>query len=194
MAKRSCQSVDPRIRRTRELLQQALQKILEKREFDEISVQDIAAAATVNRATFYDHYADKFALLQSMVASEFDVLLAEREVQFDQSCSSTLKAIVLAVCDYLALMQGRACRRQLQPHTESAIIAAVRRVLLDGLKLHPQENAASPEMIAAAGSWAIYGAAKEWVQTPDRGSSEGIADIVTALISPIFRERQSAGG
>ncbi|MGD1097474.1 MAG: helix-turn-helix domain-containing protein, partial [Bryobacteraceae bacterium] len=56
--------LDPRIRRTRQLFHQALEKLLEKKEFDEISVQDIADAATVNRATFYDHYPDKFALLE----------------------------------------------------------------------------------------------------------------------------------
>ena len=59
----SCQEiVDPRIRRTRQLLQQALAKLLETKEFEKISVQDITEAATLNRATFYDHYGDKFAL------------------------------------------------------------------------------------------------------------------------------------
>ena len=63
MANSTCETVDPRIRRTRQLLQQALEKLLETKEFDKISVQDIADQATVNRATFYDHYADKSALL-----------------------------------------------------------------------------------------------------------------------------------
>ena len=36
--------------------------------FDEISVQDIAEAATVNRATFYDHYTDKYSLLEANIA------------------------------------------------------------------------------------------------------------------------------
>src|SRR6202022_4358015 len=99
MAKPSCEILDPRIRRTRHLLQQALEKLMETKEFDKISVQVIADAATVNRATFYDHYADKFALLECMVGSRFHELLAEREVRFDATCASALKAIVLAVCD-----------------------------------------------------------------------------------------------
>ena len=40
----SCEVLDPRIRRTRELLQQALGKLLEVKEFDKISVQDITDA------------------------------------------------------------------------------------------------------------------------------------------------------
>jgi len=42
---------------------------MRSKSFDEIAVQDIAEAATVNRATFYDHYTDKYALLEAMVAA-----------------------------------------------------------------------------------------------------------------------------
>jgi AcrR family transcriptional regulator len=193
MAQRSCETLDPRIRRTRVLLQKALQNLLEKKEFEEISVQDITEAATLNRATFYDHYTDKFALLECMVGSDFHELLAEREVQFDAGCSSALKSIVLAVCDYLVRMQGANCQRHLQPHMEAAIIAVVRRMFLEGLKLHPLESTVSPEIMSAAASWAIYGAAKEWLQTPDRRPSAEITDVVTALVSPIFQQPQDAG-
>src|SRR6201995_1025566 len=75
--------VDPRVKRTRELLQQALGKLLETTEFEKISVQDITDEATVNRATFYAHYPDKFALFECMVASRFHQLLADRGVTFN---------------------------------------------------------------------------------------------------------------
>ena len=57
-------AVDPRILRTRHLLQQALESLLETKEFEKISVLHITDAATVNRATFYEHYPAKFALLE----------------------------------------------------------------------------------------------------------------------------------
>jgi AcrR family transcriptional regulator len=188
MAQEICENLDPRIRRTRQLFQHALEKLLENKEFDKISVHDIADAATVNRATFYDHYADKFALLESLVGCRFHGLLVEREVQFDGTCQSALNAIVLAVCDYLTGMQGPGCVRRFEPHMESAIIAVVRRILLEGLRRHPPENGnLAPEIIAATASWAIYGAAKEWAQTPDRCPSEEIANTVTKLVSPVLQ-------
>jgi AcrR family transcriptional regulator len=192
MVRKIRETVDPRIRRTRQLLEQALGKLLEKKEFDEISIQDIAEAATVNRATFYDHYADKFELLRCMVGCRFHQLLTERQVQFAGNCTGELRAIVLAVCDYLSRMQGTNCKRQLEPHMESAIIAAVRELLLSGLRQHLPQSAIAPdsiapEMIAASASWAIYGAAKEWVQMPNRCSSEEIADSVTLLVSSVLR-------
>jgi AcrR family transcriptional regulator len=188
MAEPSCEVLDPRIRRTRQLLQQALEKILKIKEFDEISVQEIADAATVNRATFYDHYPDKSALLECLVGSRFHELLAERGVCFDATCGSALRAITLAVCDYLAGTPGIECegQRRLEPVMESAIIAVVRRTIVEGLKQHPPEAAISPAMIAATVSWAIYGAAKEWVRTPDRRPSDEIVDSVIRLVAPII--------
>jgi AcrR family transcriptional regulator len=179
-------TLDPRIRRTRQLLQQALQNLLKTKEFEKISVQDIADAATLNRATFYDHYTDKFVLLECMIATRFDELLANRGVKFDGSCSSALAGMVLGVCDYLAEASGTGCPRQrrMEPHMESAVVAVVRRMILDGLREHPA--GVSPEMIAATLSWAIYGAAKEWVQTPNRCSSEEIVGTVITLISPLL--------
>jgi len=167
-------------------LQHALDKLLQEKGFDQISVQDIAEAATVNRATFYDHYPDKFALLECMVGSRFHELLEDRKVQFDGTCASAPRAMVLAVCEYLTRMQGPDGKRELEPHMESAIISVVRRMILEGLKRHPPETAIAPEMIAASASWAIFGAAMEWAQTPDRCASEEIAEVVTTLISPIL--------
>ncbi len=185
-----CQEIiDPRIRRTRQLLHQALATLLETREFEKISVHDIAEAATLNRATFYDHYADKFALLNCLVGARFQELLATRGVRFDGTCPSALKAIVLGVCDYLTGIPGLACdkqQRHMEPLMESAVIGVVRSMILEGLKRHPTTGKVSAEMIATTVSWAIYGAALEWVRTPNRPASEEIVETLVALVSPIF--------
>ena len=62
----TAEATDPRILRSRRMLMESLERLLKKKEFDDISVQEIADEATLNRATFYLHYADKNALLQSM--------------------------------------------------------------------------------------------------------------------------------
>ena len=180
--------MDPRVRRTRQLLQQALEKLLETRAFETLSVQDITEAATLNRATFYDHYTDKFALLECMAAGRFHDLLAARGVKFDGTCASALKAIVLGVCDYLSGLPKLECEqhRQLEPHLESAIIAVVRAMILQGLTQHAPSAAVSPEMVATTVSWAIYGGAKEWLRTPNRFPSEHAANTVMRLVTPIL--------
>ena len=180
--------LDPRILRTRQLLHQGLERLLTKKDFEKISVQDIAEAATVNRVTFYDHYTDKFALLESMVENRFNELIAERGVEFDGSCSSALTGIVLAVCDYLSGTAGIKNDRQrlMEPYLESAVIAIVRRMVLGGLKRHPANWPVPPEMVATAWTWAVYGAAQEWVRTPNRPSSEEIVGPLVTLVTPLL--------
>lgn len=182
------ETLDPRIRRTRQLLQQALGDLLATKEFDKISIQEIADAATVNRVTFYDHYPDKFALLDGMVSARFNDLLTRRGISFG-GCDSALAAIVHAIIDFLTLTPGVGCRapqHQMEPHIESAIIAVVRGMLLHGLSLHPDPDRPRPELVAASISWAMYGAVKEWLRTPERCSAEEIVPIVVGLLTPLM--------
>ena len=187
MALATCETVDPRIRRTRDLLQQALDKLLQTKEFENISVHDIAELATVNRATFYDHYTDKYALLEAMVGCRFHQLLSQREVQFDGTCAAALKVLVLAVAEYLTRMQGPDGARQIEPHMESAMISVVRRILMEGLTKHPPKNGVPVELVAAAASWAIYGAVKEWAHMPVRSPADELAPTIMSMVAPILQ-------
>lgn len=183
-----CERLDPRIRRTRQLLQEALARLLEEREFDKISVQDITEAATVNRATFYAHYPDKFALLEESIRISFLEHMGKRNVRFDGTCASAFQVIILAVCDYLLETQKSLSSKQHQfePFLEATVIDQIRLVLLDGFRLHPMERRIAPELIAATASWAIYGAAKQWVNSPDRGPQEEFVPVAVELVRPIL--------
>ena len=97
----AAETTDPRIVRSRHMLMEALAKLLIHNNFDDISIQEIADEATLNRATFYLHYTDKNALLQAMAAARFGELIARRGLSFTD-CDGALRAIALGVCDYLA--------------------------------------------------------------------------------------------
>jgi AcrR family transcriptional regulator len=57
---------DLRVRRTKMLLQEALIDLVAEKGFDAVTVGDISERAMVNRATFYRHYTDKYALVTSI--------------------------------------------------------------------------------------------------------------------------------
>src|SRR6202140_4350564 len=123
-------TTDPRILRSRRMLMEALLKLLIQKEFEDISIQEIADEATLNRATFYLHYPDKNALLQAMTDARFRDLIARRGVSFT-NCDGALRAIALGACDYLA--ESTACPTQLaKMPLEGSIIPVVEGVFLEG--------------------------------------------------------------
>jgi AcrR family transcriptional regulator len=188
MLHQDCERLDPRIRRTRQLLQDALKRLLEQNEFDKITIQDITEAATLNRATFYAHYPDKFALLEELIRVSFLQLLECRKVRFDGSCATAFYPIILAVCDYLAELQKSqsSSQHQFEPFVERTVIDQIRAILMDGFQRHPMERNIPSEMIAATASWAIYGAAKQWANTPEHGPAEEFVATASNLVQPIL--------
>ncbi len=191
-----CEVRDPRIRRTRQLLHGALLTLMQTKSFDEISVHDITDAATVNRATFYDHYTDKFSLLDATVAGGLHLLLNARNVSFDGTCPSAAGAIILAACDYLTQTHSNssACTRQsaFEPLVDAAITNAIRRVLANGIQQHGDSPTIPPDMVAMAASWAIYGAVKQWFYTPNHPPAEQIVPSILHLVLPILQPAEPA--
>jgi AcrR family transcriptional regulator len=188
-----CEVRDPRIRRTRQLLQGALGTLLQSKPFEDISVQDITEAATVNRATFYDHYTDKFALLDAMVAGGFHQLLHERQIQsvpFDGTCPSAAMAIIRATCDYLAVIreQHPDCggRSAFEPLIDAAIIGAIRRVLTARPDGAPGREFAVSDIAISSTAWAIYGAARQWSVSASRIPVEEAVRQILSLVLPML--------
>jgi AcrR family transcriptional regulator len=178
------EDTDPRILRSRRMLMESLLRLLSRKEFDDISIQEIADEATLNRATFYLHYPDKNALLQAMTAARFRDLIARRGLSFT-NCDHALRAIALGVCDYLAETTG--CPTQLtKMPLEGSIIPVVEGMFQEGAANHAMAPGADPNLLATTAAWAIFGAARRWYQTPDRIPAEQMAAKIEAMVKPIF--------
>jgi AcrR family transcriptional regulator len=192
-----CEVRDPRIRRTRQALQGALRNLMAQKSFEEISVNDITSLADVNRATFYDHYTDKFSLLDAMVAGGFHKLLAERNVIFDGTCPSAASVIILATCDYLTAQHGdgTGCNKNsaFEPLMEAGMVAAIRRTLLHGLQNKAVPEGLTPEIVATAAAWAIYGAVKQWFYTPNHQPANEAVQPILKLVFPILAQAGNPG-
>ena len=166
------------------MLMDSLAKLLAKKDFDDISIQEIADEATLNRATFYLHYPDKSALLQAMTDVRFRDLIARRGLCFTD-CNEALRAIALGVCDYLA--ESTSCPGQLaQIPLEGSIIPVVQGMFEEGLSRHGTASGIDPALVATTAAWAIFGAARRWFQTPDRIPAEEMAAKIEAMVKPIF--------
>jgi len=163
---------------------ESLLRLLTRKEFADISIQEIADEATLNRATFYLHYPDKNALLQATTAARFRDLIVRRGLSFT-NCDGALRAIALGVCDYLAETTG--CPDQLtKMPLEGSIIPVVEGMFLEGAAHHPTALGSDPKILATTAAWAIFGAARRWYQTSDRIPAEEMAAKIELLVKPIL--------
>ena len=181
----SAEATDPRVLRSRRMLMDALARLLIKKEFEDISVQEIADEAKLNRATFYLHYPDKNALLQAMTGVRFRDLIERRGISFSD-CNGALRAIALGVCDYLA--ETASCPGRLaQIPLEGSIIPVVEGMFKEGLAHHAiVPPGIDPAMMATTAAWAVFGAARRWHQTPDRVPAEEMAAKIETMVTPVF--------
>ncbi|MGB9067471.1 MAG: TetR/AcrR family transcriptional regulator [Candidatus Acidiferrales bacterium] len=177
-------TTDPRILRSRRMLMNSLAKLLTQKEFEQISVQEIADEAALNRATFYLHYQDKAALLQAMTESRFRELMDRRGITFS-NCDGALRAIALGVCDYLTEITNCPVKGALIP-LEGSIIPVIEGMFRHGLESHEPPPGVDVALLAATAGWAVFGAARQWLQTADRIPAEQMAARIEALVNPLF--------
>src|SRR3984957_11804022 len=178
------ETTDPRILRSRRMLMEALARLLTEKEFEDISVQEIAAEATLNRATFYLHYPDKNALLQAMTDVRFRDLMERRGISFTD-CNGALRAIALGICDYLT--ENTSCPGQLaRIPLEGSIIPVVEGIFKDGLAHHEMAPGVDAALLATTAAWAVFGAARRWFQTPNRIPVEEMAAKIETMVKPVL--------
>ncbi|WP_339272385.1 TetR/AcrR family transcriptional regulator [Paenibacillus sp. FSL W8-0426] len=66
--------MDRRIAKTQEALKKAVIELMREKNFDDITIQDIADQADLNRGTIYLHYQDKYDLLDKLIESHMNEL------------------------------------------------------------------------------------------------------------------------
>lgn len=93
---------DRRSRRSQKLLKQGLLELMREKKFSAISVRDVAERADINRGTFYLHYPDTTALLQSVEAD----MLAEAQTLIDMhlaefEADGSLRPVFKPILDYI---------------------------------------------------------------------------------------------
>ena len=184
---------DPRVRRTRKLIVEAFFTLLAEKGFRTLSVQDIAARATVNRATFYLHFEDKYALMDWVVRNMFREALTRRLGPVSRLSLDNLRLLVVTVCELLSQYHGHCAPRDrnVEPPVEVKAqeeLAAFLLAWLQQVPLAKGDADRTRETTALLLSWAIFGAGVEWSSGDHRCSVEEWArEVVGILVDGIAR-------
>ena len=192
---------DPRVKRTRKLIVEAFFSLMAEKSFHAISVQDIAERATVNRATFYLHFEDKYALMDWVVRDLFRASLTQRLGPAPRFSLDNLLLLVVTVCEFLDQFQGHCAPgdRNVEPQVEVKVQEELASFLLSWLRQVPlaSRNAdgggatgtsGTRESLASLLSWAIFGAGVEWSRgRRERPAEEWAREVVSTLVDGVAR-------
>ena len=190
---RVSQPADPRVRRTRKLLEDAFRALIKQKSFAALSVRDITDYATVNRATFYAHYTDKHDLATSVLRNDLRHSMFGRFQERPTFTSENLVEMATMLFEFLQAINS-AC-----PNTESELSGTVENALNEEfcdiiehwlgvdksyVRLFP---GCSKSTVATVISCSIYGGALRWVRSPksEREPASHICrEIVSMLLPP----------
>jgi AcrR family transcriptional regulator len=170
--------MDARMRRTRNALHGALLVLLERKQFDQVTIREIAAEAGIGYATFFRHHASKAQLLEEVAAEQIGQLMALTLPLLD---ATDTRVACLALCKYVG--EHRALW--------SALLTGAGGVMREEFIRQATNNTAS---LGRTRSWlpvelgAIYGVTATveiltwWLRRHDEFTAEQIAEIVDRLV------------
>ncbi len=179
------EKLDPRVKRTRSLLEQAFMEVLAEKGFQSVSVQDITEKAGVNRATFYAHFPDKYALLDHSIRQMFKHEIEKRLLNACRYSEENLKALVVTMCEFVSNANSNCnpADGQFESLVETQVKSQLQELLQGWVK--SEGSTTNPKTAATAASWAVYGLVLQWShdKSKKRPSAEKFAEQVLPLIS-----------
>ncbi|MBI1332142.1 MAG: TetR family transcriptional regulator [Armatimonadetes bacterium] len=184
------QTTDPRVKRTRALLQNALRDLLRERAISDISVLDIAERATVNRATFYAHFDDKQAIMTSVLRDDLHQAFQAQFPECPDFNRANVLKVAIVVYKFLYSLRSNcpATAREITGPLSSAVQETVFDMMMYWSKHHPPvgiPDGYTVESLATVLSWSIFGGASQWAQSDRKTTAEKHA---SGLLDLIFRE------
>lgn len=186
------EKLDPRVKRTRQMIEQAFMDLISEKGFQAITVQDITGRAGINRATFYAHFKDKYVLLDYSISQGFLQEIDKRMLNACHFNMDNLRNLIVAVCEYIKSVNSHCKPPQNQFETliEGQIKAVLYELILNWLeKVKIDVN---PETAATAASWAIYGLASQWSHSKQPGPVDEFAEEVLPLVASNLKLTQTA--
>lgn len=177
------EKLDPRVKRTRSLILQSFQQLLAEKNFESISVQDVTDKAQINRATFYAHFQDKYALLDYSITQLFRQEIEKRMLDACHYTPENLRSLILVVCEFLSRLHSECA----QPHQqfESLVEGTIKKQIFELLAhwLEQSKSRIPTEISATVATWAIYGLASFYSHSKKRPALETFVEEALPLVA-----------
>lgn len=172
------EALDPRVIRTRQLIIDAFNQLILMKDFNQITIKEITELATINRATFYAHFLDKYELLDIVLSEQMKALMKENFSDYKVLDETTLVHMFQAIIHVHETLHSH-CRRGYNTFTQMIEDKSKEQLKII---LLPMVDDASRAILL---SWALYGAYVEWNRyraEEAENYARNIAEIVLKMV------------
>ncbi|WP_217595185.1 TetR/AcrR family transcriptional regulator [Cohnella sp. GbtcB17] len=186
---------DPRVLRTRQLILDAFYALVPNKDIKDITIGDITKRATINRATFYAHYADKYELMEDALSQMFKESLMQKLSCHAELNRETLRGIIVTLCEFHENF-SRQCERSyeaMSPYIENKLITLLKGVFQQLLIQKAYLDDAEAQKMSAMLSWIAYGLTRDWKAEGRKVPPERLAEQACATLSAAMREIDGIG-
>ena len=182
-------TMDPRVKRTRRLLREALLVLIKEKGFDAITVSDLTEGAEINRATFYQHYHDKYDLLDQTIdemllsfATHVAPKDAEEFTKNDEIIPTFLRMFEF-ISEYSFFFQVMMGENGV-PFFQHRLLSIIRKCMnekLDQLHPHPEKMMIPKEIFIHYISFVDLGLISYWLENDMQYSAKYMAKQLSEL-------------
>ncbi|MDO9086317.1 MAG: TetR/AcrR family transcriptional regulator [Anaerolineaceae bacterium] len=189
-------SVDPRVRKTKKWLQEALLSLMLQKQFTKISISEITDQAEVSRPTFYLHYHTKEEVLEDYLDSMYTIFMIDMQPNLDSIIQGKM-----AVKFFEQIADQAVFLRSLIDSEVSNLVMnklhkycyAVIKQSLAQAPYHSIEDSTWDFVIASiAGS--VYAMSIRWLQMDMPHTPKEMGELTMRLIRPGIREVLTQSG
>ncbi|KAB2443663.1 TetR/AcrR family transcriptional regulator [Bacillus luti] len=160
--------IDPRIIRTHRLIMDSFIQLSMRKDFKDITIKDITTEATVNRATFYYHFTDKYDLLEKTLKENLMKNVIHEIAEHVEINETTIINIFLSVTKFQNNLSSQ-CQRSFnsfQGTIEEVIKNELQRIFYEILLKQQATTKTDDFETLRIGSamlaWGLYGATVDW--------------------------------
>lgn len=184
------EKTDLRIRKTYKALCDAFVKILERKRFDDLTVNELCDEAMIRRATFYKHFADKYDFFSFFIRQERDQFLAQAK---DETPPNGIYAYTLYLTQR-SILYFKEHETLIQNILKSDMSASlldifneeIQNDVLINLKEHQQRGctfAVSPELLASFISGGIFSTIRSSILQPQLANTDEITENMSKMLT-----------
>ena len=170
------QTKDPRVMRTRQLIIEAFSQLIAMKDFNQITIKEITEVATINRATFYAHFLDKYELLEVVLSEQMKALMEENFSDYKVLDEKTIVHMFSAIIHVHETLHMH-CRRGYNAFTQMIEDKAKEQLQAILIPLVTDESK------AVLISWALYGAYVTW----DRSRAEEAGEYARKIAGIVLK-------